>query len=485
MVRSRLVPAVAMLLGLAACGGDSSPPSSGGSSGGIETVTGRERFGWTQSAEAVGDLTFYRYALYVDNERRVVEGETCAINSTGQAFECSAQLPPLGAGRHTLELAAFMIIDGTLIEGPRSPVLHIAVAAVTAPPAGQSVRGGPFESTDGIPLVADILAGDLLHPVDLGIAPDNRVFVAERGGRVRIFQDGSELTTRRDENLLHALGETVETDAAALLSLTLTADFASSRQLHIAYATVERGQPIVRVVRARELAGILGQTAVLLTYPVPQLDVPAVMRFGPDAMLYLAIGGSGGDDPQGASAAGKLLRLGSDGTTPDDSPAGSPVVSSGHHDPRGLAWQPDNVLWTIERNHNGDRLMHITRTQEFGTAAPRLLPPATVTAVARLEPGSDASGIATVTSTASPFSGDLLVASAGARDLLRFRFDADGRPRLAGGLLPERFGRIGQVATDHDGGIYFVTANAGEWGAGRDVLVRVRLRSPESQKPPD
>ena len=327
---------VTSLIVVAACGGDSDPPSSGGSSGGGETITGRERFGWSQAADVAGDLSFYKYALYVDGQRRVIEGENCSLNAAATAVECTAPLPALGAGRHTLALAAFFTVGDTVVEGARSPVLDVTVAGATAPAGAPIVQGGPFESSDGLLLHADILARDLSDPIDIAVAPDSRVFVAERRGRVRMFSDNGEESARRDDNLLDALRETIETDSAAVLAITLSPDFATSRVLHVAYATMARGEPVVRVVRTREVAGALGQTAVLLTYPVPSIDLPAVMRFGPDARLYLAIGGGGArpDDP--TTVAGRLQRLGADGTTPDDSPGGSPVMSAGHQAPRGL-----------------------------------------------------------------------------------------------------------------------------------------------------
>ncbi|WP_407318056.1 PQQ-dependent sugar dehydrogenase [Isoptericola halotolerans] len=75
------------------------------------------------------------------------------------------------------------------------------------------------------------------------------------------------------------------------------------------------------------------------------------IAFGPDGMLYATAGDAG--DPASAqdrgSLAGKILRLTPDGEVPDDNPFdGSPVYSSGHRNPQGIAWDEDGTMYASE-----------------------------------------------------------------------------------------------------------------------------------------
>ena len=198
----------AILITAAACN-DPKPqpaPAPPGPSG--ETITGRERLGWTQTAESPADLATYRYSLYVDGQRRILEDVGCTPAPGGTTAECSAPLPALGAGRHSLEIAAFFLWDDETIEGSKSAIVQVTIAGVVAPAGPGAVQGGAFTSSDGVPLVAEIAARELTDPVDIAAAPDGRVFVAERGGRIRIVEAGASTSLAAvDDNVLAAVGE--------------------------------------------------------------------------------------------------------------------------------------------------------------------------------------------------------------------------------------------------------------------------------------
>lgn len=190
MRRGRHAAAVLLLGALAACG-DPPPPSPNPSpSPGSETITGRERIGWTQGAADAIDLGAIRYAIYVDGARRVLDAATCGPTAGATGFECSAPLPALTAGAHVLELASFFTSGGNVLESARSSPLRVTVvAAVTAVEAEASDGVTPL-TADGGRLRAEIVARGLDDPSDLAVAPDGRVFVAERAGRVWIGDRG-------------------------------------------------------------------------------------------------------------------------------------------------------------------------------------------------------------------------------------------------------------------------------------------------------
>src|SRR5215510_13144109 len=95
-----------------ACGGNDSPPTAPTtgsqpptSSGGPINVTGTEKIGWSQPADA-SQMAGYQYLGYVDNVPQVLVNASCGNTPTDGAFPCTASLPRMSAGLHTLELAA-------------------------------------------------------------------------------------------------------------------------------------------------------------------------------------------------------------------------------------------------------------------------------------------------------------------------------------------------------------------------------------------
>jgi glucose/arabinose dehydrogenase len=461
---------------LSACGGNDNPPqSSPPPSGGGDTISGRERVGWTQTIENAGDSALYRYALYVDGTRRVLEGETCAPTSSASTFDCSAPLPPLAAGSHMLELASFLTQGENVYESPRSSALRVTVAGVIAAVDPGQMQGGLLISSDGLQLQADILIRDLDDPVDLAVSSEGQIFVAERAGRVRVIDPRAPEAASGRDDFLRLPAETGEPQLA---SIALAPDFPRTRTALVAYQTTDRDAHVFRLARFRESGGVLGQSAVIASQPVPA-EASVVARFGPDRALYIGIGtGSNPGDAQNlASASGKILRLREDGTTPDDNPTSSPVFSAGHRDPRGLVWHPvDGALWEVERDEAGDELNLIRGGANYGWPLARDARPATrlTSAAMTLPEGTEPSGVAVVGVPASPLFGDLIVSALGGQDVLRIRVGSAQRGP-GGRLLQGHFGRIAQVAAGSDGALYLITANKQVWGDGRDMLIRLTV----------
>ena len=101
------------------------PPS------GSETINGSERIGWDQRAGDPIELAAIRYAGYVDGARSELTGVNCATTATATGYACTARLPPMSAGNHSLEIASF-IQDGGTFESARSAALRVTVTAASA-----------------------------------------------------------------------------------------------------------------------------------------------------------------------------------------------------------------------------------------------------------------------------------------------------------------------------------------------------------------
>ena len=306
-----------------------------------ETINGSERIGWDQPAADTVELATIGYAVYVDGTRTEAAGVTCASLAVAARFPCTGRMPSMSAGAHTLELAAF-VNDGGVLESARSAALRVTLVA-QAVPAGHTAT---FRRAWSLP--PDISVDS---PADLAFALDGRLFVAERGGGIRIVRDGA-LLREPAISLAESLGAHGE-----LLALALDPQFARSGYAFTIYTAPARsGELTFTLARFRAVADTLGDRAVLLD-GVPASSSPsAALRFGPDGKLYVAFD-DGGDahrrhDP--GSLNGKVLRLNGDGTTPADARGATPVWAGGYGSPVALDWDPvTSTLWVADRASGG------------------------------------------------------------------------------------------------------------------------------------
>jgi len=184
---------IALLVGAALTGCDrTTPPPAPVPSPppGAERVTGSERLGWNQPAGDAAELASFSYAIYVDGARSELGGVSCEATPTQAGHACAARLPGLSAGPHTLELAAFVLNAGAVVESSRSAQLQVIVGAAAAAPASLSADGAAVTTGDGVRLRLEWIATGLDHPSDLAFAEDGRIFIAERAGRVRVVRNG-------------------------------------------------------------------------------------------------------------------------------------------------------------------------------------------------------------------------------------------------------------------------------------------------------
>lgn len=343
----------ASCLAVAACARSSPQPPVVTPPSGSETVRGNERLGWDQPAGDTAELAGIRYAVYVDGARRELSGVTCGNTAGANGFACTAPLPSMTTGSHTLELAAF-VQDGSLLESARSSPLSVTVTGALTESEGRALgpAGASASSSSSVsrgtapdwPAAARRLAAGLDRAADLAILPDGAMLIAERSGRVRLFRDG-----RLQAEPAFALADAGS--SGAFLAIAADPQFPRTRFVYAIHTGRARsGALTFTLARYRESGGTLGDRIVLLDDIVASTDPHASLRFGPDGKLYAAFD-DGGGGPQAmedmASFNGKILRLNPDGTTPADQPRGSPILRIGSPSPRGLDWhRSSSHLWT-------------------------------------------------------------------------------------------------------------------------------------------
>ncbi len=430
---------VITLLAAGACGSSTPPaPSPGPGPGNSQSVTGRERIGWDQPAESPSELATFRFAIYVDGIRSVLADSSCSSTAGTGGFACSGRLPPMSNGSHTLELAAFVDDDGGIVESARAPSMTVSVSALTAESASDWASGLTETTRDGLTLRADKVTEGLHLPIDAAFAPDGRLFIAERAGRVRVVAGGA----IQEPDALVLLNADDELDAA-ILSIAVDPDFARTQFVFVVHSAGSREGPVVRLSRYREAGGRLGQRAVLFqTAAPPAAHAAAVVRFGPDGKLYLAVNGGGGT--------GRLFRLGADGTLPRDQAGSTPAIAGGVEDARGLAWDPrSGLLWIADEAGGAAHISGLALTS----------PPTRAVVRGRATLQSGVGQLTFYTSDAiAGLRNEALIASTGGH-ILRLRLGDDDPTRMerAGRLLENLVGPIRVVTVGPDGAIYFCT----------------------------
>jgi glucose/arabinose dehydrogenase len=190
-------------------------------------------------------------------------------------------------------------------------------------------------------IVAREVASGLASPLYLTApAGDDRLFVVEQGGKIRVIEGGSLLSTP----FLDISAKVSSGGERGLLSVAFHPRYAQNGYLYVDYTDVNGDTQLERytVSADRNRADPASATAILhVPQPFPNHN-GGLVTFGPDGKLYVGMGdGGGGGDPQGngqtlGTLLGKLLRIDVDASSPYAVPPDNPFV--GRAGARGEIW---------------------------------------------------------------------------------------------------------------------------------------------------
>lgn len=152
----------------------------------------------------------------------------------------------------------------------------------------------------------------------MAFAPDGRLFVAEKGGRLRVIQNGRYLNTPFHTFNVAGGGE------QGLLGITFDPNFQSNQYVYVYYTATGPTRNRVSRLTANGNVSTPGSETVLLELPSTSsvAHQGGAIHFGPDGKLYVAVGDH--QTPEVAQSLnnpfGKMLRINADGGIPTDNP---------------------------------------------------------------------------------------------------------------------------------------------------------------------
>lgn len=334
-----------------------------------------------------------------------------------------------------------------------------------SPPANAQPDEAQGVSPD-FPYTAETLASGLEVPWEMAFAPDGRIFITERTGSLRVMENGKLL----DAPLLKLSDPLVSKGEGGLLGLALDPDFEQNGRAYVYHTyRTEEGDTANRVLQLQIGSAAAEISGVLLDHiPGDTNHNGGRIKTGPDGNLYITTGDR--YEPELAqdknSLGGKILRITTSGSIPEDNPwPGSPVYSMGHRNAQGLAWQPESgALYSSEHGQSSHDELNLIKAgsnygwpliegDETGDGQPKLTAPLVHSGKETWAP----SGMAFITQ--GPWAGELLVANLAGQQLLRVSLPTAGGTPSITSLFKEKYGRIRNVAEGPDGTLYIMTNN--------------------------
>jgi glucose/arabinose dehydrogenase len=263
-----------------------------------------------------------------------------------------------------VSLVAMALLAGTACSGDKpsrseageaaSSSTTVATTVTTAATATSSVP-----ATDPCALRAQAPPTGTLsanNATALAFAPDGRLFLTERSGAVRVFQDGAIKEFAKVPTVTTEQGGGYS--ERGLLGLAISPTFAADRFVYAFVSHPDREHQ--DIVRWTDCAGTGGAFTTLVRLPAGNdcCHKGGRLEFGPDGKLYATLGeehapaaAQNTKDPRG-----KVLRYNPDGTVPGDNPlgAGNPVWAYGFRNPFGLAISPTGQVAVTSNGPSGD-----------------------------------------------------------------------------------------------------------------------------------
>lgn len=177
-----------------------------------------------------------------------------------------------------------------------------------------------------------LFAQGLSSPVEITHAGDDRLFVVQQGGQIRIVNPDGTLVSQPFLNISSIISSGGE---RGLLGLAFAPDYETSGRFYVNYTNTSGHTVIARytVSENPNVANPNGEILLTINQPFSNHN-GGTIKFGPDGYLWISMGdgGSGGDPNNNGqninTKLGKMLRIDVSGNTSYTSPSDNPFVGT-------------------------------------------------------------------------------------------------------------------------------------------------------------
>ncbi len=361
----------------------------------------------------------------------------------------------------------------------------------TSPSSLTPITSIPSPAGSPVLQISDFITG-LSVPWEIAFAPDGRIFLTEREGKILIIKNGQLQPDPWMTLNVAAVGE------GGLLGLALDPGFSANHYVYVAYTYLDNaGNLKNQLFRLREDPSTgkgVTDKVILDNAAGGEIHDGGRVKFGPDGKIYWTLGETGNASlaQDLSSLNGKVLRLNPDGTIPSDNPfSNSPVYTYGDRNPEGLAWQPGtNHLYETEHGPSGgqygvgqDEVNYLQPGKNYGWPVVHGDQSQTGMVNPIIQSGTSEtwapSGCTFV--TGGPWDGSFLFAGLAGQTLYRLTLDKADPTKVLGfeKLFAGKYGRLRDVVQGPDGSLYILTNNTDGRGApkpGDDRILKLTLQ---------
>ena len=321
------------------------------------------------------------------------------------------------------------------------------------PEPGQS--GGNNNNNNNTRPGVQVLAQNLDVPWAIDIAEDGRLFFTERTGSVMVVDKNGSLLSDPVAYI-----NVMQDGESGLLGLVLHPNFTENHLLYVYHTYSNNSAVLNKVLMLTENDNKIVESKVIIdNIPAAERNDGGRIKFGPDGKLYIATGDA--QQPELAqdagSLAGKILRLNSDGSIPEDNPfEGSPVYSYGHRNIQGLAWHPlSEDLYASEHGPEGnDEINLIKPGSNYGWPIEDCSAEKFEKPILCFNPAVAPAGMTFAALDRLGYQNDILLATLKAQHIRLVDLESDVESNILTG-----FGRIRDIVEAADGSLYVATSN--------------------------
>ena len=342
-----------------------------------------------------------------------------------------------------------------------APLIAIAFVSLITPAFGE--------------MNIDVVVDGLNNPWEMVFAPNGDIYFSERDGRVWKIENFG------DAKVIQTFPKSGSYEGGTL-GLALDPNFEENKKIYIYQTNLEleffQNKVFSFTVDGDELVDV--QTVIDDIPGAPWHDGGRI-AFGPDEKLYITTGDAvnPGWSQDMSSLAGKILRINSDGSIPDDNPFDSSAIFSyGHRNPQGIAWSNDGLLVSSEHGPSGemgyghDEINVIVKGENYGW--PKVVGDSSDDSYVNpiIHSGEQTwapSGMVYFDSNKIPsLDGKFLVGALRGQHLMVLDIANDGSLTSAEKIFEGDFGRIRTAQISPDGVLYLLTANGDN-----DKIIRI------------